>query len=95
MAEFLHIYFYKFVIMENLMFHSQENRNTILEFPIICKRDDAWLGTGYYFWYEEDDAFKWGITNKAYYNNSFQIYKANIKKEDVLDTVFNEKHYHH
>lgn len=50
------------------------------------------LGEGYYFWYYENDAVWWGRTakrRKGYY----EVYKATINCENVLDTVFNETHY--
>lgn len=74
------------------MYHTQENRGSILKSPIACIRDDAWLGAGYYFWIEERDSLKWGEDFKKS-TGSFHVYKAEIDTENVLDTVFNEKHY--
>lgn len=79
--------------MPRKMYHAQEYRGTILEKPIICIRKDAWLGSGYYFWNEEEDAFDWGKNSKSKLNGKFQIYCAIIDKSAVLDTVFNEEHY--
>lgn len=74
------------------MYHTQENRNIVLNKPIICYRDDAWLGEGYYFWNDEIDAKQWGKNSKKA-TGSYQVYKADIDTEDFLDTVFNEEHY--
>ncbi len=72
------------------MYHTQEKRRKLLNAPIKCNRGDAWLGEGYYFWDNEIDAIHWGNSSK---NGSFEIYKADIETENVLDTVFNEEHY--
>jgi hypothetical protein len=74
------------------MFHTQEYRLPYLATPLICNRDDAWIGKGYYFWYEEMDAIAWGQESKKRYHK-YVIYTADIDFEDVLDTVFNEEHY--
>jgi len=74
------------------MFHTQEKRLVRLLQPIECVRDDAWLGNGYYFWEDIQNATMWG--NMAKRNTGyFEIYKALIDCENVLDTVFNEEHY--
>lgn len=72
------------------MFHTQENRGNVLTKPILCSRKNAWLGTAYYFWADEDDAIRWGYDSK---NGNFQVYSARIKSDKVLDTVFNKEHY--
>jgi hypothetical protein len=74
------------------MFHTQDNRGLYLLEPIICKRRNAWLGTGYYFWYEDNDAIIWGKEAKKDYG-SFVVYIATIDCKSILDTVFNEEHY--
>lgn len=74
------------------MYHTQENRGNILTSPIECTRPDAWLGDGFYFWYDEQDAIFWGHESKKR-KGSFHVYKANIYLENVLNTVFNEDHY--
>jgi len=74
------------------MFHTQEKRSVLLRAPIICTKDNAWMGMAYYFWYDTDDAFFWGINSKKA-TGYFDIYSASINCEDVLDTVFNEEHY--
>lgn len=80
--------------MVRLLFHTQEHRkwaNYLIK-PIKCTRDDAWLGEGYYFWYDENDAVRWGQSSKKEYG-FFDIYQAHINCDNVLDTVFNEEHY--
>lgn len=74
------------------MFHTQGYRLPYLTDPIICSRQDAWLGEGYYFWYDEQDAVLWGQNSKKDYHK-YVIYIADIDCEDILDTVFNEQHY--
>lgn len=74
------------------MFHTQGYRPPYLKNPIICKRTNAWLGTGYYFWYEDQDAIIWGKEGKIEFG-SFVVYIADIDCENILDTVFVEKHY--
>lgn len=76
--------------MNEIMFHTQENRGTVLTEPCLCKRTDAWLGTAYYFWGYEEDAIRWGQDSK---NGHFQVYSARIISGKVLDTVFNREHY--
>ena len=76
--------------MNQLMYHTQEDRGTVLNQPILCERKDAWFGTAYYFWVDEVDAIRWGIKSK---NNRYQIYSATIISDNVLDTVFNKDHY--
>jgi hypothetical protein len=74
------------------MFHTQGFKLPYLNRPIICKRRNAWLGTGYYFWYEDNDAIIWGKEAKRDFG-SFVVYVADIDCENILDTVFVEKHY--
>jgi|AntRauTorckE6833_2_1112554.scaffolds.fasta_scaffold06443_3 hypothetical protein len=74
------------------MFHTQEKRRINLDNPIECIRADAWLGDGFYFWDDEQDAINWGHNSKRR-TEYFQIYVGNIDCENVLDTVFNEEHY--
>ena len=79
-------------LMVRKMYHTQESRGTLLNNPIICNRPDAWLGTGYYFWYDISDAHIWG--NKAKKNTgSYDIYEGVIDSENILDTVFDENVY--
>jgi hypothetical protein len=74
------------------MYHTQERRINRLTGPIICTRKNAWLGNAYYFWDEEIDALQWGHKSKRR-TGFFEIYKADIECDNVLDTVFNEEHY--
>ncbi len=73
-------------------YHTQENRDVDLDTPILCKKDNAWLGNAYYFWEDEDDADYWGIKFKNR-TGSYDIYKAEIESNKILDTVFDRKHY--
>lgn len=74
------------------MYHTQERRDRKLEEPIKCVKDNAWLGTAYYFWYSEGDAIFWGITSKRR-TGWYDVYISDIECSNVLDTVFNEEHY--
>ena len=74
------------------MYHTQEKRERRLAAPIICSKNYAWLGTAYYFGDDEIDAIHWGNKSKRR-TGYFEIYKADIDCENVLDTVFNEEHY--
>jgi hypothetical protein len=74
------------------MYHTQEKWESQLTKPIICVRRNAWLGTAYYFWDDEVDAIQWGHKSKRN-TGFFEVYKATIESENVLDTVFNEDHY--
>lgn len=74
------------------MFHTQEKRIKKLKFPVPTFRDDAWLGSGSYFWYYYDDAVFWGRTAKKKYGY-YEVYEADIKSENILDTVFDEEYY--
>lgn len=76
--------------MNQIMFHTQENRGTVLQHPLPCRRKDAWLGTAFYFWADELDAVSWGIKSKG---GNYQVYSARIISDKVLDTVFNQEHY--
>lgn len=73
-------------------YHTQEHRNDILNNPISCINDNAWLGEGYYFWLEENDALFWGNVSKKK-TGSYDVYVGEIECENVLDTVFNEEQY--
>lgn len=74
------------------MYHTQEKWQERLVSPVICRRKDAWLGNGYYFWDSDVDAIHWGNSSKTS-TGYFEVYKANVDCENVLDTVFNEEHY--
>lgn len=74
-------------------FHTQEKRLHVLTKPCICSRDDAWLGEGYYFWLDLNDAEQWGENSKRR-TGKYCIYHADIDFTAILDTVFNEEHYY-
>ena len=74
------------------MYHTQEKRPMRLTAPIVCVRKDAWLGRGYYFWDDEEDALAWGYSSKKR-TGQFEMYEASIDSEKFLNTVFNEEHY--
>lgn len=63
-----------------------------MEEPIICTDPEAWLGNAIYFWYSLEDAHNWGIDFKNS-TGYFEVYEADIKSDNILDTVFNETHY--
>lgn len=75
-----------------IFYHTQEKRKKPLEAPIKCKKDNAWLGEAYYFWENEDDTDFWGVKFKNK-TGQYDVYKTNVKFDDVLDTVFNREHY--
>ncbi|WP_367914802.1 hypothetical protein [Leadbetterella sp. DM7] len=74
------------------LYHTQEKRKNILAFPLLCIRDDAWLGEAFYFWKEESDAHDWGHNSKRA-TGYFEVYACDIHSNSFLDTVFNETHY--
>lgn len=78
-------------------YHTQEFRETgVLDEPKHCFRRDAWLGSGIYFWTDLDFAHYWGLDSKV--NTSptkkYDIYSAHIEYDCLLNSVFNEEHYH-
>ncbi|MGY0408809.1 MAG: hypothetical protein ACWIPJ_10735 [Polaribacter sp.] len=75
-----------------IFYHTQERRPKCLDEPIKCNKDNAWLGKAYYFWENEDDAVFWGVKFKRK-TGQYDIYKTEIKSEDILDTVFDREHY--
>jgi hypothetical protein len=79
--------------MTSTFYHTQENRNSELENPIICIADNAWLGQGFYFWENNEDAVFWGIKFKNK-TGRYDVYKAEIPFDNILDTVFNREHYY-
>jgi len=80
-------------MMKRKYFHTQESRETKLTSPIKCIRDDAWLGEGYYFWCDLEDAENWGQNSKKS-TGYYEIYSCEIFDDRILDTVFNETHYY-
>lgn len=78
---------------KRIFYHTQEARNRKLDAPILCKRDDAWLGNAFYFWLDIEDAEDWGDSSKRRHM-WYDIYKSEIETENVLNTVFCEDHYY-
>jgi hypothetical protein len=74
------------------MYHTQEKWEEKLDAPIPTSNEDAWLGDGCYFWYYESDAIWWGRTFK-WRTGYYEVYKADMNCDNILDTVFNEEHY--
>lgn len=74
------------------MYHTQEKWKTKLTAAIPTTKSIAWLGEAAYFWYYEDDAVWWGTTSKQG-TGYYEVYKATINSDNILDTVFNEEHY--
>lgn len=72
------------------MYHTQEKQEKQLSFPVLCKRNDAWLGKGYYFWYDEEDAVQWGVKSKTS-TGKYEIYQSRVHGENFLDTAYNEQ----
>jgi len=75
------------------MYHTQEKWSDVLTSPIICKRAETWLGEGYYFWEDMDDAHQWGKSSKTR-RGKYEIYIATVDFNNVLDTVFNREQYY-
>ena len=73
-------------------YHTQENRNEKITGPIMCTKDNAWLGNAYYFWEDKSDAIYWGSSSKRK-TGKYEIYKAQFAELNVLDTVFNRLEY--
>lgn len=75
------------------VYHTQEHRGSKrIKGPIICKKDNAWLGEAFYFWLDELDALLWGKNSKQR-TGEFDVYTGEVDCENVLDTVFNEEQY--
>lgn len=74
------------------MYHTQEKQAQRLTAPIKTSNPNAWLGIGYYFWDDELSAMEWGRISKKR-TGYYEIYKARICSDNILDTVFNRDHY--
>jgi hypothetical protein len=74
------------------MFHTVERREKRPNQPTLCEKSYAWLGEGYYYWYDLSDAHEWGRKGKRE-TGECEIYESHIECENILDTVFNEEHY--
>ena len=80
-------------LYDRMVYHAQEKRSEPLVKPIWCEDASAWLGRGYYFWEDLRFAEWWGRSQKMRISGQFEIYKAHIRSENILDTVFNREHY--
>jgi len=76
-----------------IVYHTQEGRPKKLSEPLICKRTDAWLGVGYYFWIDEESAHNWGSSSKRA-TGKYDIYIAELTEENILNATFNETEYY-
>jgi len=81
------------------VFHTQEYRFPILNFPILAIGNDMWLGDGYYFWQDYEFSKWWGEEKKCNFSNKtrrYTIFKTIITfdKDEFMDTVFNEDDYY-
>jgi hypothetical protein len=75
-------------------YHAQEFRHSgELTKPIQGKPDEAWLGVGYYFWLEEDFAHFWGRDKKKDKTGFYDVYRAHITDNSILNASFSEKDY--
>lgn len=75
-------------------FHTQEFRGgTTLISPILCRDNKAWLGVGYYFWFEEQFAKYWGEDFKKEKTGFYDIYKCFIEDNMLLNMCFCEEDY--
>jgi hypothetical protein len=73
-------------------YQTVEKRESRLSSPIFSKRKNAWLGKGYYFWSQIEDAHIWGKGSQNK-NGFYEIYISEIDETNILDTVFNKEHY--
>lgn len=80
--------------MPNNLYQTLEDRNNIDYVeqygPFKCKHNDAWLGTGYYFWDTFIEyAHWWGKTAYEYRNKSYIICSSAVKfdKEVLYDLI--------
>lgn len=78
--------------MNRVLYQTLCKRDKRCNAPGLCKKSNAWLGKGYYFWLNEDDAIRWGLDSK-YYTRKYEIYKSEIFFDNILNTVFDEGAY--
>lgn len=74
------------------LYQSIEDRGSVVVNPILCDAEDAWLGTGCYFWDSEiTDAHWWG---QVHYHNYYVIYQSEYDYDSVeyLDLLGNTEH---
>lgn len=81
------------LLPEKLNAFALEKWPDVLASPIICKRVETWLGEGYYFWEDINDAHQWGRLSKTR-RGKYEIYVAAVDFNNVLDTVFNREQYY-
>jgi hypothetical protein len=77
------------------IYQTLENRGN-LDFienngPFICKRNNAWLGTGYYFWESFIENAHWWGKECNNYPNGYVICKAIYTENE--EKCFNEKYF--
>lgn len=77
------------------VYHTQERRQEIMNFPGLATGNEQWLGDGYYFWQDLELAIWWGRVMKCLRRCTFDVYSAEliIEEDNFLDTVFNENDY--
>src|SRR6476660_5845570 len=76
------------------VYHTQESRTAPLKQAQLCNRSNAWLGVGYYFWIDDEFAHYWGRDTKKGKSGRYDIYKAEVCEEQILNATFNEKEYY-
>jgi hypothetical protein len=86
-------------MIEITTYHTQEHRNSVLDFPVLAEGNQQWLGDGYYFWQDYEFAKWWGECKKCkkpINGKYYSIYTATLKfnQDDLIDTVFNETDYY-
>ncbi|MCL4548640.1 MAG: hypothetical protein M1495_08735 [Bacteroidetes bacterium] len=79
--------------MNRICYQTVEKRRIRTDSAIYCSKPNAWLGSGYYFWLNENDTLKWGQESDYYRTGYFETYKSEISFDNVLNTVFNENDY--
>lgn len=70
-------------------YQTTENKYTTLDCPIKCRREDAWLGCGYYFWEREEFAKDWG--HDGYKGREFDIYTAKLNITKSIDAEYSRE----
>jgi hypothetical protein len=78
--------------INRVAYHTQEERGKTLTEPLLCTKDNAWLGEGYYYWTDAEFAIIWGRDNKKR-TGTFVIYSSLIESDNFFNTVFNEEDY--
>ena len=78
------------------VYHTNEHRGN--EIIVYAEGADQWLGDAYYFWQDFEFAEEWAKSTRNNYKVS-DIYTVELDLnfeagKDVIDTVFNEKHYY-